>query len=317
MNIVFLGSSEFAVPSLKALLSSGHQIIAVVTQPDRKKGRGLALGETAVKEIAKQAKLKIFQPDRINAPEAVALLRSLNPDLLVVIAYGQILSSQVLEIPKIMPVNLHASLLPKYRGAAPINWAIIKGEKTTGITVMRITEKMDAGPMIAQKVLEIDKDETALELEQRLSILGAELILGSLKLIEKENYTLIPQNENLVAFAPKLKKEDGLIAWSNQAQDIYNLIRGCLDWPGAFTYYKGKLLKIFSAGVILDAQASGDFAVGEIVKIDENGILVATGKGTLLIKELQPEGKRKMQAKDFILGHKLRAGEKFSKKVVA
>ncbi|MFH1888797.1 MAG: methionyl-tRNA formyltransferase [Candidatus Omnitrophota bacterium] len=238
MKIVFFGSSNFAVPALKALFSRGYNVSCVVTQPDREKGRGLRSAGTAVKIIASESGARIYQPQNINTRDAVEFLKGLKPDLFVVIAYGQILSSSVLDIPGIFSINLHASLLPKYRGAAPVNWAVIKGEKITGVSVMKMVEKMDAGAVIQQKETSISDDDTAVTLEERLSEMAAQLLLDTLTSIESNNYNLTPQDESRVTFAPKLKKEDGRIKWDKAASDIHNLIRGCMGWPGAFTYYK-------------------------------------------------------------------------------
>jgi len=314
MNIVFFGSSNFAVPSLKALKTSGHTISCVVTQPDKKKGRGLSLGATAINELAGEFNLKTYQPENINIPEAIKLLKGLNPDLFVVIAYGQILSSAILSIPKAFSINLHASLLPKYRGAAPINWGIIKGEKITGITVMKMAEEMDAGPIIQQKEIEINNEDTSITLEDKLSHFAAQLLLDTLSSIENNNYNLIPQDENNVSFAPKLKKEDGQIDWNKTACDIYNLIRGCISWPGAFTYYNGKLLKIYKAKIFPNAQPSASFSPGEISGVSKKGITVVTGKDNLIIEELQIEGKRRMKVEEFIAGRKISIGEGLGKK---
>lgn len=310
MNIVFFGSSRFAVPSLKALLDSGHQISCVVTQPDKKKGRGLYMGATQVKTVARESGLDIYQPERINTAQTSGLLKDLNPDLFVVIAYGQILSGSILGIPKILPINVHASILPKYRGAAPINWAIIHADKTTGITIIKMVKEMDAGPIITQKAIGISEDDTAMTLEDKLSSLAAGLLLVSIRSIENNNYKLTPQDKNDVTFAPKLKKEDGKIEWSKPACDICNLIKGCLPWPGAFTYCNGKLLKVYKARVDTLRNIAVDFSVGEIIKIAKEGISVFTGKGNLIIEELQMEGKRRMEAQDFIKGHKISVGER-------
>ncbi len=249
MNIVFFSSSQFAVPALKALLFTSHRVCCIVTQPDRQKGRGLSMGETAIKAAAREAGLNIYQPNNINAPEAIKFLKIYTPDLFVVAAYGQILAPEVLALPKIFSLNVHASLLPKYRGAAPINWAIINGDKTTGITIMKVVKKMDAGPVILQEAVGISDDDTAVTLENKLSVIAAGLLINSIEVIENNNYNFTPQDEGRVTLAPKIKKEDGLIKWDKPAQDIYNLIRGCLSWPGAFTYSKGKLLKILKARV--------------------------------------------------------------------
>lgn len=304
MDIIFLGSSDFAVPSLEALCVTKHKISCVVTQPDRQKGRGLFLSTTKVKESALKYNLRIYQPDQINSPQAIKFLKTLSPDLFIVIAYGQILSADILRIPKIFSLNLHASLLPKYRGAAPINWAIIKGETETGITIIKMNERMDAGEIILQKKVDIDDSDTAITLEKKLADKGKNLILECLDKIENKNFLLLPQNANNISFASKLKKEDGLIDWNKKASDIRNLIRGCLDWPGAFTYLKGKMLKIYQAGVVCEVSVSKHFP-GEIINIDKNGILVVTGKDYLLIEELQLEGRRRMKVEEFIAGHKI------------
>jgi len=310
MNIVFFGSSPFAVPSLKALKTSGHKISCVVTQADRKKGRGLSLGGTAIKMVAEESNLKIYQPERINTSQAISLLEDLRPDLFVVIAYGQILSSGILNIPKIFSVNVHASLLPKYRGAAPINWALIKGEKTTGITAIKMAKEMDAGPIILQKEIEVSNDDTAITLEGKLSGMAAQLVLAVLSSLEENDYNLMPQDEDNIGFAPKLKKEDGRIDWNKPAWDIYNLIRGCISWPGAFTYYKGKLLKIYKARVSSQVRKFASSNPGEILEASKEGIVVSTGKGNIIIEELQIEGKRRMKAEEFISGHKISAGDR-------
>lgn len=314
MRIIFFGSSVFALPALKALFSSGHEIIQVVTQPDKEKGRGLVRASTAVKKIAVLNKVAVYQPEKINNQESIKFLSRLSPDLFVVISYGQILPARILEIPKRLSINLHASLLPKYRGAAPINWALINGEKETGITVIKMNEKMDAGEIVLQKKIYIDSSDTAVSLEEKLSQDGTGLLLESIKLIEMGKVTLFAQDEGMVSFAPKLKKGDGRINWSESAEQIRNLIRGTYNWPGSFTYYKGKLLKIYKAEVaVLDIQGA-NYTPGEIVKIKEGEIILATGRDYLAINELQLEGKRKMVVKEFIPGHRLEAGEKFHSK---
>jgi len=267
------------------------------------------LGGTAIKMVAEESNLKIYQPERINTSQAISLLEDLRPDLFVVIAYGQILSSAILSIPKVFSINLHASLLPKYRGAAPINWAIIKGEKITGITIIKMAKKMDAGPIIVQKEIEISNDDTAVTLEDKLSGMTAQLLLAVLSSIEDKNYNLLPQDEDNISFAPKLKKEDGGIDWNKSAQDIYNLIRGCVSWPGAFTYYNGKLLKIYKARVSSQVRKFASSNPGEILEASKEGIVVFTGKGNIIIEELQTEGKRRMRVEELIAGHKILPGE--------
>jgi len=307
MKIIFLGSSEFAIPSLQALVGGGYDVLLAVTQPDRKKGRGLALQATAVKKFAQEHGLKVYQPSEINSPEAVRALKDLGTDLFVVISYGQLLSREVLSIPKIFAINAHASLLPKYRGAAPVNWAIIKGETTTGVTIMKVDEKMDSGPVLLQKEMTILPDENAVELEERLAVLASELLTMSLKPIESNDYNLNAQDDSLVSMAPKLRKENGIIDWSKPAGDIHNLIRGCRDWPSAFSCYNGRLLKIHKASVVLSNEIKPQ--PGLILDVSPEGITVSAGRGNIIIKELQIEGKRKMTAKEFISGHRISTGE--------
>ena len=313
MNIVFFGSSNFAVPSLQALAKTKHNISCVLTQPDKEKGRGLHIEGTAIKAAADTLGLKVYQPEKINTIETANFLKSLNVDLFVVASYGQILSQEVLDVPKIFSINLHASLLPKYRGAAPINWAIIKGEKATGVTVMKMERRMDAGPIILQKTIGILNEDTEIGLQDKLSNLAAELLLECLISIEDKNYKLKEQDEAGVSFAPKLKKNDGAIDWNKSAEEINNLIRGCMNWPGAFTYYKGKLLKIYKAKAFESLSPSVLQSPGGIVQVSKEGIIVATGGDVLMIKELQIESKTRLRVEEFIAGHKIRAGEVFSK----
>lgn len=308
MKIVFFGSAHFAVPALEALIKSGHELVCVVTQPDKKRGRHLHVAGTDVKSTAVAAKLKTFQPEDIKSKESVNFLKNLDADLFVIVAYGQILSQEVLDIPKIMPVNIHASLLPRYRGAAPINWAIINAEKKSGVSIMYVSLKMDSGPVILQKEIKIEENDTAISLEGKLRDLGAELLMEALKIIDNRSYRLLEQDEDKVILAPKLKKENGLIDWGAGAADIHNQVRGVLPWPGAFTGYRGKILKIFKTDV-LPVFPNHKPVPGEVVRADKQGIVVACGRGFLNLKELQLEAGRRMSAQSFIAGHKLKAGD--------
>jgi methionyl-tRNA formyltransferase len=311
MNIVFFGSSQFAVPCLQALLITRHKISCVVTQPDRKKGRGLHLEGTPVKLLASEVGLKVYQPAKINTAEAHDFLKSLKPDLFVVVAYGHILSQKVLDIPSRFSINAHASLLPEFRGAAPINWAIIKGKKKTGITIMKMSEKMDAGEMILQEAMEIRESDTAVSMEGKLSMLAASLLIRALSAIEEGKFTLTKQDESKATLAPKIEKGTGLIHWDKPAQELHCLIRGCMGWPGAYTHYKGKMIKIYEAGDIRLSGYEGKGKPGQILEVSKDGIVVATGKGEMIIKELQPEGKRIMKAAEFIAGHKITTSDRF------
>ena len=311
MNIVFFGSSEFGIPSLRVISTTEHQVSCVVTQPDKKQGRGLRYAGTPIKTAAQECGFGLYQPLYVNTAETKEFLKGFNPDLFVVIAYGQILSEQILNIPQIFSLNVHASLLPKYRGAAPINWAIINGEKNTGITIIKMVKEMDAGPIILQKIVEVKSDDTSTTLEETLAHLAAHLLLETLDSIGKKNYQLIPQEPDKVSFAPKLMKKDGLINWGKSALDIYNLIRGVLSWPTAFTYYKNRLLKIYKAKIKSTAPLPTRPSPGEIIKVAPEGIGVATGDGDLVIERLQLEGKRIMEVREFLAGNKINMGDRF------
>jgi methionyl-tRNA formyltransferase len=237
--------------------------------------------------------------------------------LFVVVAYGQILPKTVISLPKIFSLNIHASLLPKYRGAAPINWAIIDGQTETGISSMKMNEKMDAGPIILQKKVPISAEDTAKTLGKKIENLAAQTLNQSLELIKLNKYTLIEQDESMVSFAPKLKKTDGCIDWAKPVTRIHNLIRGMADWPGAFTYYRGRLLKIFRSSIIPLPDPEQKAVPGQIIEISKNGISVACADGNLLIEELQLEGGRRMASAEFTAGHKVICQEKFGKKCIA
>ncbi|MCU0666073.1 MAG: methionyl-tRNA formyltransferase [Candidatus Omnitrophica bacterium] len=312
MRIIFLGSAGFAVPSLEMLIDSKHEISCVVTQPDRKKGRGQKISPVAVKQAAIERAIEVFSPEDINAAESVSLLKSKKADLFIVIAYGQILSQEILDIPKVMPINLHASLLPAYRGAAPINWAIINQERTTGVTVMKITLKMDSGPVILKQEIKILDSDNAMSLSEKLSLEGSRLLSRALDLISSGKYDLLPQDDKKASYAPKLKKSHGQINWEKSAEEISHLIRGCLPWPTAFTYLKGHLLKIEQAQAVHCVSKRADLAFGAVEAITKDGILVKCGMGCLLIKKLKPEGKRLMSSAEFTAGHKLIVGDIFS-----
>lgn len=308
MKIVYFGSAEFGLPSLKALIDNKYDVCYVVTQPDKEKGRGLHIAQTPIKDFAVSNNIKIFQPEKINTQESLNFLSSLKPDIFVVIAYGQILSEQILNIPALIPINTHASLLPEYRGAAPINRAIIDGKIQTGNTIIKMTPLMDAGPIILQSKVNIKNDDDALSLENKLSLDAGELLLEAIPLIKTNTYKLTEQIPKDVTFAHKMTKNDGLINWSKSAEDIHNQIRGCLGWPDAFTHFQGKLLKIFKSTPVMDISQVGAHP-GEIIQVHKNDILVAAGKGSILIHELQIEGKKRMKAGEFITGHKINIGE--------
>lgn len=312
MRIVFFGTSEFAVPSLEALLRSKHNILAVVTQPDRKKGRSLKLSQAPVKVAAERGGVSVYQPQDASGAESVARLRALRPDLFVVIAFGQILKKEALDIPSIFSVNIHGSLLPKYRGAAPTNWAIINGDKVTGVTAIKLNEKMDAGDIIYKEEVAIESRDTNAALTEKLASCGASVLTKAIEMVEVKGKTLplIRQQERDVTYAPKLKKSDGLINWNDPPAVIHNKVRGFLPWPGAYTHYDGKVLKVLRteiSKVSFNSAASGEVVVASA----EQGIVVHAGSGTISIKELQPEGKKAMDSGAFLLGHALKKGYRF------
>ncbi|RLF05083.1 MAG: methionyl-tRNA formyltransferase [Thermoprotei archaeon] len=309
MRIIFFGSGKFAIPILDFLCNQNvYDLVAVVTQPDRKGGRGYKMLSTAVKDycLTNKITVPVFHPQNVNSSEFIQIIKRFNPSLFVTAAYGQIFKEDLLKIPEIFAINIHASLLPKYRGAAPINWAIINGEKITGVTIFRMNEKMDAGEIISQAKCEISPFDTAITLEAKLSDLGKELLPKTLNMIAENKYHLQSQT-GIPSYAPRLKKEDGLINWEKTAFEIYNLIRGAQPWPGAYTYLEGKLLKIFWAEVV-EVNCKGE--PGEIVEVGRDEFKVACGKNTLAIKELQLESRRRMTVKEFLSGYKIAPGIK-------
>lgn len=311
MNVVFMGTPAFAVPSLRSLAISTHKIIAVVTQPDRPKGRSKLPCPSPVKEAAQELGLEIIQPVNINEESAVKHLQRLSPDCIAVVAFGQFLSIPIINLPIYRCINIHASLLPKLRGAAPINWAIIQGETVTGVTSVVMTPRMDAGDIIAQRTTPVSFEENAGELEKRLASMGAELLTETLNRIETGNAPYTKQDEKEVTFAPKLKKETGLILWSQETQRIHNLIRGVTPSPGAYTYYcpkdteEKKRLIILKTRIHETSNAKTAFIPGTLVEIAPCGIHVATLDGLLCIIQLQPEGKRAMDAQEYGRGNRI------------
>ncbi len=310
MKIIFIGTSAFAVPTLNALIDSEHHILGIVTQPDRFSGRGRKLTPSPVKLAAFQHKLPIYQPERLRAPEFINVLKQLNPDAIVIAAYGQILSKRCLSIPLCGCINIHPALLPKYRGAAPIQRAIINGEQTTGVTIMLMDEGEDTGDIILQKEVEILDEDTSVTLHDRLADIAPSLLLDALALATDGPPPHYPQDENAASHAPKLTKEEGQIDWSESTIHIRNLVRGVVPWPGAYTYFgEGTSLKIVSCEItdIPIPEASP----GIIYITDEREPAVKTGDGTLLIKKVQPASKREMSARDFVNGYRIKTGDQF------
>jgi methionyl-tRNA formyltransferase len=300
-----MGTPEFAIPSLTLLLASDNTLAGIVTQPDRPKGRGKKLTSPPVKMLAQQHGLPLVQPDTVKEEHFTHWLKTQNPDLIVVVAFGQILPPRILRIPSYGCINLHASLLPQYRGAAPINWPIINGDEKTGVTTMFMNEWMDTGDIILQRETNIEPTDDALTLGHRLSTLGAKLLLETINHLKKGTLTSRPQDHAKSSHAPPLKKEDGYIDWTRNARDIHNQIRGTISWPGAFTRFENKLLKIFKAEI---ADAPLRQPPGTIAHVSPDGIKVATGKGYLVLIEVQLENRRKMTVTEFVKGNSLPVG---------
>lgn len=320
MKIIFMGTPDFAASALEKIVEAGHEINLVVTQPDKPKGRSGELQVSDVKACALKHGFPVFQPERIKLPENVAYLKNYEADIYVVAAFGQILSQEILDIPKFGCVNIHASLLPKYRGAAPIQQAIIDGEKTTGVTIMQMAAGMDTGDILLQREIPIDDNETGGGLFDKLSELGAELIAEALPKIERGELTPVPQDEKLATKCGKLSKNMGKIDFNKSAVTIRNLVRGLNPWPSAYTRLDGKMLKIWSADAIDDKnvkEIAGNVEVlknaapGTVSFVTKDAVGVATGKGTLVLKEVQLEGKKRMLVKDFLLGNKVEIGTSF------
>lgn len=302
MKIVFMGTPDFSVNALENIVKAGHDVVGVVTQPDKPKGRGGKMQYTPVKEKALELGLDVYQPQRVKETEFIEKLKEMNPDAIVVIAFGQILPKAILDMPKYGCINVHASLLPKYRGAAPIQWSVIDGEKETGVTTMYMNEGLDTGDIIDKVVVPIDKKETGGSLFDKLAIEGGKLILKTL--IELENGTAVrtPQDDSKSNYAGMINKQLGKIDFNKSANEIERLIRGLNPWPSAYTKMDGKTLKIWDADV---DDSENDSAPGTITEVGKDFIRVATGKGSLKILELQLEGKKRMKTRDFLNGAKI------------
>ncbi|MDD5923534.1 MAG: methionyl-tRNA formyltransferase [Clostridia bacterium] len=302
MNILFMGTPEFSVPCLQALIDAGHNIVGVFTQPDKPKGRGNVMTPPPVKQLALEKGIKVFQPLKMKSEETMDIVRELDPELIVVVAFGRILPASILDYPKRGCINIHASLLPKYRGAGPIQWCVINGEKETGITTMLMDVGLDTGDMLLKEKTPIGENETAEELHDRLSAIGASLIVKTLDELD----SIIPtkQDDSLSTYAPMLSKELSAIDWNKSATEVHNLVRGLNSWPMATSSIDGKTYKIHNTKI-----ASGKGEPGEIVSLSP--FVVACGEGAVEIVNIQREGKKKMPAADFLRGYKLNIGDKF------
>jgi methionyl-tRNA formyltransferase len=307
-RIVFFGTPSFAIPALRGLLEGPDEVVAVVTQPDRQRGRGRKVVMSPVKELALQHGLPLLQPEKVKEEAFLETLKGFQPDLIVVVAYGQILPKSILNIPTRVAVNVHASLLPKYRGAAPIAWAILDGEKVTGVTTMVMDEGMDTGGILLQREVPIREEETSETLHDRLASSGAQLLLETLAMMKEGNIRSIPQDHSKATFAPPLKKEDGHIDWKKEAKEIDRQIRAFNPWPGAFTKLDHQLLKIYK-GEIRERPSTGQ--AGTVVWVGSDFVEVETGKNSFLIKEIQLEGRRRMTMREFLSGHPIPVGTVF------
>ncbi len=314
MKLIFCGTPQFAVPTLEKLIKEKFTIELVLTNPDEPKGRGYERKPSPVKQVAQKAGLVVFHPVKLKDPFTQRFLCQFCPEAIVVVAYGHIIPPWMIDLPRLGCVNLHASLLPRYRGAAPIPWAIIRGERTTGVTTMKIDSGLDTGDILLQREIEIRDDDTTETVSECLSTLGADLMLDSLRRLERGELRPRPQDHYLATLAPLLKKEDGKINWSLAAQELARRVRGLRPWPGAYTDFRGKNLQIRSATAartqaLVKAQTA--WQPGTLVAEDGN-LLVACGAGTMLeVKEVQLEGRKRMAARDFLNGVRLTAGEKF------
>ena len=308
MNIVFMGTPEFALPTLKSLHQSSHSILAVITQPDRPKGRGQKLLVSPIKKYALDSDLLILQPKTVNDPKFIESLKKNQPDIIIVVAFGQILSDTFLKIPKQFCINLHSSLLPKYRGAAPIHRAILNGEKKSGVTTIIMDKGMDTGDILLIQETPIHETDTAQTLHDTLSKMGGALVLETLKRLVENTLLPIQQDHSQVTYAPKLKKEEGLIHWDQSATTLYNKVRGLTPWPGTYTLLNKKRLRILKVQV---GEGSHDDSPGKVARVTDVGIEVGTGQGRLIITEIQPAGKKSMPTKSFLAGHKVERGTLF------
>ncbi len=306
MKVIFMGTPDFSVGTLKALVEAGHEVVLAVTQPDKPKGRGKEMQFTPVKECATEYGIPVYQPKRIREPECVEVLRNYEADIMVVVAFGQILPKEILEMCPYGCVNVHASLLPKYRGAAPIQWAIIDGEEVTGVTTMQMNEGLDTGDMLLKTEVAIEPKETGGSLHDKLSEAGATLCVETLKALEAHTITPIPQGEMTTAYAKMLDKQLGNIDWKKSATEIERLIRGLSPWPSAYTSWNGNVMKIWDASALEETERN---VPGMIVRVEKDAFYIQTGSGLLKVSELQIPGKKRMDAGAFLRGYQVKEGE--------
>lgn len=305
MRVVFMGTPDFAVGTLEALVQSEHEVLAVVTQPDKPKGRGKAMQFPPVKELALREEIPVYQPRKVRDPEFIEILKKIDPDVIVVIAFGQIIPQEIIDLPRYGCINVHASLLPKYRGAAPIQWAVINGEKESGVTTMQMDAGLDTGDMLLKVVVPLETCETGGSLFDKLSKAGADLLIKTLKALGEGSITPQKQGESTTPYAKMLTKEMGKIDWNKEADSLEHLIRGLNPWPSAYTYLNGKTLKIWKADV---EQGETKEKPGTVVKVGKKELKVQTGKDILSLKEVQLEGKKRMEIDAFLRGNAVEEG---------
>lgn len=303
-----MGTPDFAVGTLEKIIEAGHEVVLVVTQPDKPKGRGNTMQFPPVKECALSHNIEVFQPRKIREAENVEYLKRYEPDMIVVAAFGQILPKDILDMPKFACINVHASLLPKYRGAAPIQWSILNGDEFTGVTIMRMDVGMDTGDMIAKRQIRIAEDETGGSLFDKLAVLGAELCVETMERIERGEVEYIPQNHDEATHVSMISKEQGIIRWNRSAREIERQIRGLNPWPSAYTYLDGKTFKIWKASVTGENTPEEP---GCVIRVTKDAMEVATGEGVLSLQEVQLEGKKRMEIDAFLRGYKVEEGTFF------
>ena len=307
MKVIFMGTPEFSVGTLEALIEAGHEVALAVTQPDKPKGRGGKMQYTPVKEAALKHGIPVFQPKKVREPECVEELKQYNADIIVVIAFGQILPKEILEMTPFGCVNVHASLLPKYRGAAPVQWAVIDGEEVSGVTTMQMDEGLDTGDMLLKTEIRLDEKETGGSLHDKLAAAGAELCVRTLKGLEEKTVVPKPQGESPTAYARMLDKKLGNIDWSRDAESIERLVRGLNPWPSAYTTWDGKVMKIWEARAEKKAAETGSVP-GTVISVEKDGFCVETGDGVLKVLALQIPGKKRMEADAFLRGYEIAPG---------
>jgi methionyl-tRNA formyltransferase len=310
LRIIFMGTPDFAVATLKALIDGPDEVVALVTQPDRAKGRGKKLSPPPAKVLAEAADIPVLQPTKIKTEEFCNGLLTYRPDLIVVAAYGRILPKSILELAPLGCINVHGSLLPQYRGAAPIQWSVLNGDETTGVTIIQMNEGMDTGDILLKASIKTEPEETAGSLFDKLAVLGSETLLKAIKGLQDGTLIPVSQNHELATVAPMLKKDDGLIDWHKDAKNIECLIRGLDPWPTAYCLLNSKRVRLFRPEVL---HKESDAQPGTVLQADKRGIFIACGNNTLVIKEIQPEGKKRMPVESFLCGHPIAAGTLLTK----